>query len=219
MNVSEREADAPALFAAMRRQIRASAMSAPRRLPRPAALRSLGRPRILAGGAGTAVVATTALVLAITASATAPPAFAVTNNPDGSVTITLNEITGVSGLNAELAASGIAVRAVPVVSGCTAVAQVVGPDGSVQPATTLNVTSLGENPRTDSPATLQAITVDPPQAPGQTEILAASAAGIDLLGQVVQGQVPRCVAPAGSAPPAGIQAVGGGETTIQLGSH
>ena len=136
------------------------------------------------------------------------------------MTITLNEITGVSGLNAELATMGIAIRAAPVVSGCNAPAQVVGPDGGLEPAGTLAVTQLPNNPRTGNSSTLQSITVAPPDTPGQTEILAASANGIDLLGQTVQGQVRSCVAPAGSTPPAaGSQIVGGGESTIQLGSR
>jgi hypothetical protein len=38
---------------------------------------------------------------------------------------------------------------------------------------------------TEAPYMLQAITVRPPQTPGQTEIIAASASGVDLLGQTV----------------------------------
>jgi hypothetical protein len=104
-------------------------------------------------------------------------------------------------------------------SGCTATAQVVGADGSLQSARTLAVGPLPNNPRTGSPTTLDTITLAPPQTPGQTEILAASASGVDLLGQTVQGQVPSCVAPAGSgSSAAGSQVVGGGPTTIKLGS-
>ena len=216
MNVSARDPDKRSLLDAMRHQIHITQMTAPRRLPRVPAVRSAGHPRIVAGGA-TAAVAATAAVLALGAATTAPPAFAVTDNRDGSVTITLNEITGVSGLNAELASMGIAVRAVPVVSGCNAPVRVVGPDGSLQPASTLVVSQLPTNPRTGSQSTLRAITVAPPPTPGQTEILAASNSGIDLLGQIVQGQVPSCVAPGNSRPAAGTQLLGGGETTIQLG--
>lgn len=116
---------------------------------------------------------------------------------------------------------GIAIRAVPVESGCTATAQVIGTDGSPQPASTLAVSQLPNNPRTGGSSTLNAVTLNPPQTPGQTAILAASSTGIDLLGQTVQGQVPSCVAPASSTPtPAGTPAFGVGEFTIQLGgSH
>jgi hypothetical protein len=204
----------------MRHQIATTQMRAPRRLAGGPAIRFARSPRILAGGAAAAIAAATTAVLAISALTTAPPAFAVTGNPDGSVTITLNEITGVSDLNAKLASMGIAVRAVPVESGCTATAQVVGSDGSVQPAAAVAVTPLGTNPRTGSSASLNQITVDPPKTPGQTEILAASTSGLELFGQVVQGQVPSCVAPASSTQRApGTFPVGGGETTIQLGSH
>lgn len=219
MNVSARELEEPSLLGAMRHQIEITQMPAPGRFPRAPVVRFASRPRILAGGASAAVAATAA-VLAFGAATTAPPAFAVTDNQDGSVTITLNEITGVSALNAKLASMGIAVRAVPVVSGCNATAQVVGPDGSLEPASTLAVTQLPANPRTGGQATLKAITVDPPHTPGQTEILAASTSGIALLGQVVQGAVPSCVAPGGpgsSAP--GTFPLGGGESTIQLGSQ
>jgi hypothetical protein len=220
MNVSARDPGELRLFGAMRHQIHITQMPAPRRLPRVPAIRFTARPRLLAGGATAVVGAAIAAVLAISAATSAPPAFAVTNNPDGSVTITLNEITGVSGLNAKLASMGVAVRAVPVVSGCKAPAQVVGPDGNLQPATTLAVSRLPNNPRTGRQSTLQTITVAPPQTPGQTRILAASNAGIDLLGQTVQGQVPSCVAPGGSgSSAAGHPPVGGGETTIELGSQ
>ena len=219
MNVAARNPDERSLFDVMRHQIQVTEMPAPRRLPRVPALRVTGRPRMLAG-ATALVAAASAAVLAITAATTAPPAFAVTDNDDGSVTITLNEITGVSGLNAELASMGVAIRAVPVVAGCNAPVQVVGPDGGLQPARTLAVSRLPNNPRTGSPSTLRAITVDPPRTSGETEILAASITGIDLLGQTVQGKVPGCVAPAGSTPPAaGAPAVGVGKSTIQLGSQ
>lgn len=220
MNVSVRDPHAQSFLGTMRHQIETTQMPAPRRLSRAPGVRLAGRPRIVAGGAAAAVAVATAAVLAVSAATSAAPAFAVTDNRDGSVTITLNEITGVSDLNAKLASMGIAVRAVPVVSGCTATAQVVGSDGSVKPAAVLTVTRLGTNPRTGTAATLNQITVDPPRTPGQTEILAASSSGLNLLGQVVQGPLPSCVAPASSTSRApGTFPVGGGETTIQLGSQ
>ena len=98
MNGSAREPDERSLFDVMRRQILTTPMPAARRLPRIPVVRFTGRPRVLAGGATAVFAAACAAVLAVTAATTAPPAFAVTNNQDGSVTITLNEITGVSGL-------------------------------------------------------------------------------------------------------------------------
>lgn len=219
MNVDVREPDERPLLSAMRRQIQMTPMPEAHRPPRVLTVRSVARPRMLAGAATGAVAVTTAAVLAISAATTAPPAFAATSNPNGTVSITLNDITGVSGLNAKLASMGVAIRAVPVVSGCTATAQVVGADGSPQPAATLATSRLPNNPRTGSPATLNTITVDPPTTPGRTEILAASTSGVDLLGQTVQGQAPSCVAPGDSPPAAGTPAVGVGKSTIQLGAH
>ena len=195
-------------------------MLAPRRLPRIPAVRFTARPRGVAGGATAVAGAATVVVLAISAATSAPSAFAITSNPDGSVTITLSEISGVAGLTAKLASMGVAVRAVRVVSGCNAPARAVGADGSLQPATTLTVSRLPNNPRTGGQSTVQTITVTPPQTPGQTGIVAAATTGIDLLSQTVQGQVPSCVAPGGSgSSPAGTPLVGGGETTIKLGSQ
>lgn len=219
MNVSTRDPAEPSLFGAMRHQIQITPMPVSRRLPRPSAARFAVRPRLLAGGATAVVGAASAAVLAIGAATSAAPAFAVTNHPDGSVTITLRELTGVSALNAKLASMGVAVRAVPIVSGCDAPVRVLGPDGSLQPASTPAVSRLPSNPRTGSQLSVRTITVAPPRAPGQTEILAASTTGIDLLGQIVQGPVPSCVAPGGSQSSAGHPVVGGGETTIKLGDR
>jgi hypothetical protein len=188
MSVSARDPDEYSLLGAMRHQIEITQMPAPRRLLRAPAVLFAGHPRILAGGA-TAAVAATAAVLAIGAATTAPSAFAVTDNQDGSVTITLNEITGVSAFNTKLASMGIAVRAVPVVSGCTATAQVVGPDGGLEPASTLAVTQLPPTPTTGSQSTLRAVTVDPPHTG------------------------------AGSSTPGTFPLRSGGESTIQLGSQ
>ena len=218
MNVTAPDHDERPLLGAMRRQIHSTQMPATRRRTTVPAVRFTSRPRLLAGGATALGGAATAAVLAIGAASTAAPAFAATSNPNGTVTITLNDFTGVSGLNAELASMGVAIRAVPVVSGCTATAQVVTADGSRQPAGTLAVTPLPINPRTGSPTMLDTITLTPPQTPGQTEIVAASTSGIDLLGQTVQGQLPSCVAPAGSgSSAAGNQLAVAGD--VKLGSN
>ena len=218
VTVSAPDHDERPLFGAMRHQIHSTQMPAPRRLTTVPAVRFTSRPRLLAGGATALAGAATAAVLAIGAASTAAPAFAATSNPNGTVTITLNDLTGVAGLNAELASMGVAIRAVPIVSGCTATAQVVGADGSLQPAGTLAVSPLPDNPRTGSPTTLDTITLAPPQTPSQTEIIAASASGIDLVGQTCARARPSCVAPAGS----GSSAAGNhwdGPTTIKLGAN
>jgi hypothetical protein len=42
----------------------------------------------------------------------------VTTNPDGSVTVTLNDIQAIDGLNAKLASDGIAAKAIPITADC-----------------------------------------------------------------------------------------------------
>jgi hypothetical protein len=64
------------------------------------------RPQLLAGTtAGLAAMATAAALL-FGASAS-PPAFAVTRNPDGTVTVNLRHASGVAGANKKLAAMGV----------------------------------------------------------------------------------------------------------------
>jgi hypothetical protein len=66
------------------------------------------RPRLLAGGTLGLVGVGAALVLALSAGgAAAPPAFAITNNGDGSLTVNLdNPGEGLIGVNRKLAAMG-----------------------------------------------------------------------------------------------------------------
>lgn len=82
------------------------------------ARRRLARPTVLTTGAVGAAAATGAAVLAL--SGGAAPAFAVTDNGNGTVTVTLSQISGMSGLNRELAADGINARAVPMAASCSA---------------------------------------------------------------------------------------------------
>jgi hypothetical protein len=79
------------------------------------ARRSRRRPAILTGTALVAAGGLAAAVLVFSAS-TSPPAYAVTNNGDGTVTVTLNDIYAITALNAELARDGIAAK-VPAGSG------------------------------------------------------------------------------------------------------
>lgn len=69
----------------------------------------------------TAVAAALAVTLVLSATTSTPPAYALTHNADGTVTVTLNDIaTGIPALNAEFAKLGIRETAVPIVAGCTA---------------------------------------------------------------------------------------------------
>ncbi len=91
------------------------ALAGARRSPRP---RRSWRAPLAAGG----VVLTAAIVagaLLLTAS-TSPPAYAVVVNPDGSVTLTIDELIGVSAANARLAKLGVRARVAVIEAGCTA---------------------------------------------------------------------------------------------------
>jgi hypothetical protein len=75
------------------------------------------RPRVLVGtGAGLAGVGT-AVALAL-AAAGSSPAFAVTRNPDGTISVVINRLEGIQGANQRLHAIGVRAVAVPVNADC-----------------------------------------------------------------------------------------------------
>lgn len=76
------------------------------------------RPALITGTALAAVGVMAAIVLATGAGTGTPPAYAVTTNPDGSVTVTLNDVKAITGLNAELARDGIRAKAIPLTADC-----------------------------------------------------------------------------------------------------
>ncbi|MGO9899827.1 MAG: hypothetical protein ACLP0J_09065 [Solirubrobacteraceae bacterium] len=155
--------------------------------PGRAATGGLVRYRRLAGASlGLAAAAT----LALTAG-TAAPAFAVTSNPNGTVTVTINEIAGIAGANAQLAALGVRARAVQIVQGCAA-----GPLISQKVLGGATDGSGGSSLPTS-------ITIEPSEIPaGDTLVLAAkqfangAANGVQMFDAIVQGAAPACVAQA-----------------------
>jgi len=94
----------------------------------------LRRGALLSGTAlGVAGLATVGL-LAISGTS-APPAYAVTGNPDGTVTITLNELSSLPALNRTLHEDGIPVTVVPITTTCSTRAKVtIIPSASVNAA-------------------------------------------------------------------------------------
>jgi len=152
--------------------------------PGPATTGGPARGRRLAGASLGLAAVGTAAALALTAG-TAAPAFAVTSNPNGTVTVTINQIAGLSGANSRLAALGVRARAVPVVQGCTATLQPL-PKGTARSAV--------------QPApNMQAFTINPSAIPtGDTVVLAArqSAGAVQSTDAIVQGSAPACVAQA-----------------------
>ncbi len=80
------------------------------------------RPRLLVGAFSTLVVAAVlaALLLVLGVTAGSQPAYALTRNADGSITVSLSDIaTGIPALNAKFAALGIRETVIPVQAACT----------------------------------------------------------------------------------------------------
>lgn len=117
------------------------------------------RPALLTGTALATAGATAAAALVLSATTSAPPAYAVATNPNGTVTVTLNDISAITGLNAELARDGIRAKAIPLTATCPT----RGFPGTM-PA--------GTNPSTYT------VTIDPGDIPaGFTAIVAVSETG------------------------------------------
>lgn len=127
------DSDSDAFFAAMREQIQATPMPTARaRPPRHRAVRPRIRRRLeLLGAAGILVAGViAAVVLLFSALASPPPALALTRNSDGTITVTLNELSkGVSALNAEFARLHIDETAIPVLPTCRSSAGPSFPSG------------------------------------------------------------------------------------------
>lgn len=81
--------------------------------------RNRRRAPILAASATALGATTVAAVLLLSATTATPPAYALTRNADGSVTVTINDIaTAVPQLNAKFRQMGIDETVIPVQSGC-----------------------------------------------------------------------------------------------------
>lgn len=88
-----------------------------RRLELASARRRRARPRILAGTTLAVAGLAAALVLVLSA-ASSPPAFALTRNHDGSISVTIMRPAGLREANAKLASMKIRARFVPVAIHC-----------------------------------------------------------------------------------------------------
>jgi len=174
---------------AMREQILAT--------PMPVAARAWSGPRLtrragnrlrwalLASGIAVAGL-TAALVVTLDAASTPPPAYAATLTPNGTVTITLRELSAIDALNARLAALGTRIRAVRAVHGCDAPVHTVS-NGRVVPgpARTLEVVAW--------PGSIVSMTVEVDTIPGRTLVVAETRSGLAGVVTVVVGPAPRCV--------------------------
>ena len=86
-------------------------------LPPRTAQRSRRRPGLITGTA-LATAATAAAAAVIFTATTSTPAYAVSRNSDGTVTVTLGDVAAITALNTELVRDGIAARAVPLTADC-----------------------------------------------------------------------------------------------------
>jgi hypothetical protein len=140
--------------------------------------------RLVAGLAAIAAIAITVSLLTTTGT-TPSAAYAVTQRPDGTLAISIDELTGVTGANAQLAKLGVNVRVVPVQAGCTATGT-VAPMAPSLAATVAHIEGEGVTVRPDL------------IPPGDTIVLAAKQTGsvVGLEYVLYHGAAPACV-PAG----------------------
>jgi hypothetical protein len=141
------------------------------------------RPMLLTAGAAGLAGGVLALVLGLSATTSTPPAYALTENADGTVTVTLNDVaTGIPGLNAEFKRLGIREVAVPIKAGCTGPSVGYDASGSAPGMNGMNTTF------TFSSANKYLV-------PGDTGFIAARQVGPDEV-QIVMGAmkapVPSC---------------------------
>jgi hypothetical protein len=166
--------------------------------------RAVRRPVWLATGATGVAAAVTAAVLALGGAA---PAFAVTRGADGSVQVSVSELSGVAGANAALQRMRIPVRVVPVRPGCPSMSSLPHPHLVQHPWI-----SVGSG---NGPGGRRSVTVKMSHTggvpAGSTLLLAFSTQGglSQGAGGLISGPVPRCVTlPSGPGAPG---APGGGQ--------
>ena len=157
-------------------------------MERPAAKpRRRARPRLLAGTSIGLAVAGTAAALVLSA-ASSPPAFAVSRNSDGTVTVILQKLAAIHGANAKLAALGIRARVVVVSTGCTVKALAPADVHAMQLARTMAGRAASQaaisrfDPKTIPPGKIQVI---PAYRVANTVHVATA--------QLIQGRVPVCI--------------------------
>lgn len=105
------------------------------RLAAPPAPANMAQPRPLLAGTGALLLAAivAALVLAVGATNATAPAWAITHNPDGTITLTIRQIRDLAAVNQKPARDGVRARIVPFRSGCRTVLRL--PLRYLQPST------------------------------------------------------------------------------------
>jgi len=134
---------------------------------------------LLGSGAGIVAVAVAAVVLG--AGPAAQPAYALTENPDGSITVTINDVeTAIPALNARFAAMGIDETVVPVEANC--------------PPTTA-FSGLFVYPQATTSETLTFTPGDKNLDPGYTGVIAAeqlSNGEVAIAAEAIKPPIPSC---------------------------
>jgi hypothetical protein len=162
-------------------------------LPIARARRTVPRPVWLAAGTVGMAGAITAGVVVLGGGT---PAYAVTQNTDGTVTVSINELSGVAGANNKLHTMGEPVVMVPVRPGCVSIASLPHDTGTHHDTrASVDMTNGGS------------ITVDVRGVPaGETALVATSSSsrGITLALALVKGPIPSCVSMPPPPPDGGI---------------
>ena len=84
-------------------------------------------PRAPLATGGMAIAGVIAAVALTTGGSGTTPAYAVTVNPNGSVSVTLNEVLGVSGANEQLERLGVRARIAKIEAGCAETGDAIAP--------------------------------------------------------------------------------------------
>ena len=175
------------------------------------------RPRMLAGTTlGLAGIGTAAALLLGAASSS--PAFAVTRNSDGTVSVSIDRLSGIAGANQKLASLGIRAKAVAVGAGCdsnwTVNRQVILAGSERRPVTPAQLHELA------AVRAAAAARIDPGKIPaGHTVVIAAWRAGEQVrvyASRAVAGPPPVCLAPAAAAARAAAAGKAGAATWCTL---
>jgi hypothetical protein len=105
---------------------------------RPSSARRRARPLMLTASATVVAAATLAVGLGFSATTSTPPAYALTHNTDGSVTVTLHDLTiAIPALNAKFALMGIDETVIPVKAGCSMPGLVDAPGATMTESLTI----------------------------------------------------------------------------------
>ncbi len=105
------------------------------------------RPVVIGTAVTSFAAAAGAAVLLLSATTNAPPAYALTKNADGSITVTIHDLeAAVPALNARFAAMGVSERVVPVEANCPISNPALSDAMMAYPqATTTETVTLGTN--------------------------------------------------------------------------